>query len=213
MDIDDHVIADIRHFNRFYTNILGVLERTVLNTGYSLAEARVIIEIGMLKQCIASNLVDSLEIDRSYLSRIIAKLGDLPLLEPATIADSKDMVRHAFEVSREIGNVCLVRSVTRISHARGNVTLGPLPETRPVPHFDTSVCLSALPPLVTHPVAHARLEKAADLFRDSPYNTYTGPEKPELLVISCGAASLFASEAIEILGIGSSVGLLTIGTT
>lgn len=146
-------------------------------------------------------------------SRIIAKLGDLPLLEPATIADSKDMVRHAFEVSREIGNVCLVRSVTRISHARGNVTLGPLPETRPVPHFDTSVCLSALPPLVTHPVAHARLEKAADLFRDSPYNTYAGPEKPELLVISCGAASLFASEAIEILGIGSSVGLLTIGTT
>lgn len=146
-------------------------------------------------------------------SRIIAKLGDLPLLEPSTIAASKDMVRHAFDVSRQIGNVCIVRSVTRISHARGNVTLGPLPETRPIPQFDTSVCLSALPPLVTHPVAHKRLEKASHLFQDSPFNTYVGPEKPELLVISCGAASLFASEAIEILGIEPRVGLLTVGTT
>ena len=146
-------------------------------------------------------------------SRIFAKLGDLPLLEPSNIADSKEMVRHAFEVSREIGNVCLVRSVTRISHARGNVTLGPLPEQSRVPHFDTSVCLSALPPLVTHPIAHARLKKAADLLADSRFNTYQGPEKPELLVMSCGAVSLFASEAIEILGLDSRVGLLTIGTT
>ncbi len=97
-------------------------------------------------------------------SRIMAKLADLPLLEPSTIRDSKEMVRHAFDVSRQIGNVCIVRSVTRISHARGNVTLGPLPESRPVPHFDTSVCLSSLPAILSHPIAHARLKKAADLF-------------------------------------------------
>lgn len=75
MDVNDNVIEDIRHFNRFYTKLLGVLDRTVLDTGYSLTEARVIIEIGMLGQCIANNLVDSLNIDRSYLSRIIAKLS------------------------------------------------------------------------------------------------------------------------------------------
>jgi DNA-binding MarR family transcriptional regulator len=45
-----------------------------LDTGYSLTEARVIIEIGIMEQCIANNLVDILEIDRSYMSRIIAKL-------------------------------------------------------------------------------------------------------------------------------------------
>ena len=73
MDVNNNVIEDIRHFNRFYTNILGVLDKTVLDTGYSLTEARVIIEIGMIEQCIASNLADILEIDRSYLSRIIAK--------------------------------------------------------------------------------------------------------------------------------------------
>jgi Transcriptional regulators len=80
MDVNNNVIANMRHFNRFYTNILGVLDRSVLDTGYSLTEARVIIEIGMMGQCIASNLVDSLEIDRSYLSRIIAKLNKDGLL-------------------------------------------------------------------------------------------------------------------------------------
>jgi indolepyruvate ferredoxin oxidoreductase, alpha subunit len=146
-------------------------------------------------------------------SRPMAKLADLPLLEPSTIRDSKEMVRHAFEVSRQIGNVCIVRSVTRISHARGNLTLGPLPESRPAPHFDTSVCLSSLPAILSHPKAHARLKKAADLCEDSQFNTYCGPDTPELLVIACGAASLFASEAIEILDLDSRVGLLTIGTT
>ncbi len=146
-------------------------------------------------------------------SRTMANVADLPLLEPSTILESKEMVRRAFEVSREIGNVCIVRSVTRISHARGNVILGPLPETRPTPHFDTSVCLSSLPAILSHPTAHARLKKAADLFEGSPFNTYCGPDTPELLVIACGASSLFASEAIEILGLDSRVGLLSIGTT
>lgn len=60
-------------------------------------------------------------------SRIYAKLADLPLMEPAAFQEAKDMVRVAFDLSRRISNVCMIRSVTRISHARGNVILGPLP--------------------------------------------------------------------------------------
>ncbi|MBO0998492.1 winged helix-turn-helix transcriptional regulator [Bacillus sp. SD075] len=74
MNINKNTIADIRQFNRFYTNILGVLDKHILDTGYSFTEARVILEIGLMEQCIANNLVDKLEIDRSYMSRIITKL-------------------------------------------------------------------------------------------------------------------------------------------
>ncbi|GED67707.1 hypothetical protein BRE01_14090 [Brevibacillus reuszeri] len=74
------IIADIRKFNRFYTILLGVLEKHVLDTGYSLTEARVILEIGFMKQCIANDLVERLKIDRSYMSRIIAKLSKDELL-------------------------------------------------------------------------------------------------------------------------------------
>ncbi|MBI4964265.1 MAG: 4Fe-4S binding protein [Desulfomonile tiedjei] len=146
-------------------------------------------------------------------SRIYAKLADLPLMEPATFHEAKDMVRHAFELSRKIGNVCLVRSVTRISHARGNVVLGPLHKEKPVPYFDTSRPLSALPAAVTHPVAHERLRQAQEDFEDSPFNKYRGPNSPELLIITCGAGWLFANEAVEILGLEARIGLLKIGTT
>ena len=57
-------------------------------------------------------------------SRPFAKWADLPLLEPATFQEAKDMTRWAFELSEEIGNVCLVRTVTRVSHARGDVRAG-----------------------------------------------------------------------------------------
>jgi len=61
-------------------------------------------------------------------SRVFAKIADLPLLEPATFQEAKEMATWAFTISEDIRNVCMIRGVTRISHARGNVTLGKLPE-------------------------------------------------------------------------------------
>ena len=146
-------------------------------------------------------------------SRIFAKLADLPLLEPATFHEAKEMVRFAFDLSRRIGNPVIVRSVTRISHARGNVTLGPLPALHPVPHVDTSRPLSALPAGMTHPLLHNRLRQAGEAFEQSSFNRYDGPEQPELLIITCGSGWLFAQEAVTLLGLDSRVGILKIGTT
>ncbi len=146
-------------------------------------------------------------------SRIAAIPADLPLLEPSTFHEAKDMVKYAFELSRAIQNVCLIRSVTRISHARGNVTLGPLPDRRPVPYFDTTKSLSALPASVTHPSAHRKFRQARELLKDSPFNRYEGPEAPELMVVTCGSGVLFSREAIQELGLYDRVGLLKVGTT
>jgi len=84
------IIADIRKFNRFYTILLGILEKHVLDTGYSLTEARVILEIGFMRECIANDLVERLKIDRSYMSRIIAKLSkDELLIKESSPLDSR----------------------------------------------------------------------------------------------------------------------------
>ena len=56
-------------------------------------------------------------------SRLFAKMADLPLLEPSTFQEAKEMTQWAFSLSEEIGSVILLRGVTRTSHARGNVTL------------------------------------------------------------------------------------------
>lgn len=90
MDLSDPIIADIRQFNRFYTNILGILDKHVLDTGYSLTEARVLLEIGFMEPCIANQLVDKLQIDRSYMSRMIAKLRKEGLLvKESSVLDNR----------------------------------------------------------------------------------------------------------------------------
>lgn len=146
-------------------------------------------------------------------TRIYAKLADLPLLEPSTFHEAKDMIKDAFSVSRSIGTVCILRSVTRISHARGNVTLGPIPQEKIKPFFDPNVRLMALPGAPSHVLVHQRLKQAQEMFESSGYNVYEGPERAELLVITCGAGYLFSQEAISILGLENRVGLLKIGTT
>lgn len=66
-------IRNIREFNRFYTDFLGSLNKKVLNSKYSLPEARVLFEINNSRVCSAKDIVNILNIDKSYLSRILKK--------------------------------------------------------------------------------------------------------------------------------------------
>jgi indolepyruvate ferredoxin oxidoreductase alpha subunit len=50
-------------------------------------------------------------------------------------------------------------------------------------------------------------------FEESLFNTYSGPENPELLIITSSAGSLYSREAVDLLGLGDRVGLLKLGTT
>ncbi len=60
----------IRKFNRFYTNLLGLLDQRLLNTEFSITEARVLYELGE-SPCSAKELIQKLKIDSGYLSRIL----------------------------------------------------------------------------------------------------------------------------------------------
>lgn len=73
------VIHAVRRFNRFYTNILGLLDQHMLNSEFSLSEARVLYEIGHMEQCTAKKLIEELSIDPGYLSRIIKRFEKLGL--------------------------------------------------------------------------------------------------------------------------------------
>jgi DNA-binding MarR family transcriptional regulator/ribosomal protein S18 acetylase RimI-like enzyme len=76
-------ISQIRSFNRFYTNVLGLLDQHILDSGYSLTEVRVLLEISKFKHCTANILVNELEVDRSYMSRIIKHLEQGELITKA----------------------------------------------------------------------------------------------------------------------------------
>lgn len=73
------IIQAVRRFNRFYTNILGLLDQHMLNSDFSLSEARVLYEIGNTPNCTAKMLIELLSIDPGYLSRIIKRFEKMGL--------------------------------------------------------------------------------------------------------------------------------------
>ena len=73
MNRDQEVINKIRSFNRFYTNIIGLLDQHFLHTAFSLIEGRVLYEISHTELCTAKKIRSNIDIDEGYLSRIIDK--------------------------------------------------------------------------------------------------------------------------------------------
>jgi DNA-binding MarR family transcriptional regulator len=64
-------VEGVRAFNRFYTGIIGVLDRYILNSAFSLPEARVLFELYHQEGILAGGIITLLGIDKGYLSRIL----------------------------------------------------------------------------------------------------------------------------------------------
>jgi indolepyruvate ferredoxin oxidoreductase alpha subunit len=152
-------------------------------------------------------------------ARTFAKLVEIPLLEPGDFQEAKDMTKWAFELSEKIRNLVMVRSVTRMSHASGNVRFGALPsgEAKAEYKYSGGLLDPNTGPVTAGGYRHRfvleKLKKAVALFEESPFNTYQGPEKPTLLIITSSACYLYAREAAHILNVEDRVGILKLGTT
>jgi len=154
-------------------------------------------------------------------SRYFARMLEIPLLEPSSFQEAKDLTKWAFELSEAIGNVVMLRSVTRMSHASGNVICGKLPERSRTACFvyDGLVTDSLRGPVTSTPVVfkhtlqQKKLQKAAGLFEKSPFNSYSGPRCPELLIVTSSACFLYSREAIAMLGLQKRIGILKLSCT
>ncbi len=146
-------------------------------------------------------------------ARHFARLAQIPLLEPATPQEALEMTRWAFELSEIIGNIVLLRSVSRLSHTRSNVRTGAIPDNDTRPCFDTRIPFHTFPVVVKDRARYEKLRQAAERYEVSPFNRYDGPDRPETLIISSGCAWSYAVEAVEILGLRERVGILKLGTT
>jgi DNA-binding MarR family transcriptional regulator/GNAT superfamily N-acetyltransferase len=74
-------ISAVRHFNRFFTRQIGVLRESLLHSAYSLTEARILFELAHGDDMTASALCRELGLDPGYLSRILARLEQLGVIE------------------------------------------------------------------------------------------------------------------------------------
>src|SRR5919197_303870 len=88
----------LRAFSRFYTAVLGVLQEGLLDTPYSLTEARVLFELGRRQEMDVAELREALGLDPGYLSRIRGRLEQEGLV--TRDRSSGDRRRHVIALTR-----------------------------------------------------------------------------------------------------------------
>jgi DNA-binding MarR family transcriptional regulator/GNAT superfamily N-acetyltransferase len=76
----DQQVNGFRRFNRFYTGFVGLLDEDLVQSGYSLTEARVLFELATRPEDGATEIADRLRVDPGYLSRILGRFEDGGLL-------------------------------------------------------------------------------------------------------------------------------------
>ncbi|MDI9619772.1 MAG: indolepyruvate ferredoxin oxidoreductase subunit alpha [Candidatus Nezhaarchaeota archaeon] len=146
-------------------------------------------------------------------NRVYGLHAYVPVVEPSTPQEAKDIAVYALELSELHGVPVILRTTTRLSHARGPVKLGPLKAPRRIGTFDRNpekfVCLP-------HNARRMRLEAVNRLraveesFNSSNLNAVEGSSR--VGVIACGLASAYVYEALEALGLRGSVSVLKLLT-
>ena len=93
--MDEAIRKQVRAFNRFFAVKIRVFNRYAFETPYSLVEGRVICEIERHTGCTANQIAEILDMDKSYLSRVIGKLEDDGLLEKS-ISENDNRKKHLY---------------------------------------------------------------------------------------------------------------------
>jgi DNA-binding MarR family transcriptional regulator/GNAT superfamily N-acetyltransferase len=119
--IDPHVTT-VREFSRFYTQRLGTLDEGLLETPWSLTEARVIFELAQAPSTDMAALRSSLALDSGYLSRLLARFDAAGLI--ARTASPVDGRRQALALTT--AGKRLFRTLNERSNRQVAALLAPL---------------------------------------------------------------------------------------
>jgi DNA-binding MarR family transcriptional regulator/N-acetylglutamate synthase-like GNAT family acetyltransferase len=121
-------VETVREFSRFYTKRLGTLDEGLLETPWSLTEARVIFELAQARSTDMATLRSALAIDSGYLSRLLAKFDAAGLI--VRTASSVDGRRQALALT------AAGRKVFRTLDARSTRQVCAMLEPLPAPAQD-----------------------------------------------------------------------------
>lgn len=146
-------------------------------------------------------------------NRFYGMFFKIPVLEPSDPQESKDLTRRAFEISERIGLPVVLRSVTRVSHARGDVLLGEIDERQRIPSIDLDperFCLTTARSLKRHHWLNDRQDVVKEVLRAENLDLleWNGQRTN---VITSGVAYTYVKEAVEMLGVEGLVGILKVG--
>ncbi|MCP3942128.1 MAG: indolepyruvate ferredoxin oxidoreductase subunit alpha [Desulfobacteraceae bacterium] len=145
-------------------------------------------------------------------NRYYAKFGGFPMLEPSSVAEVKEMMKDAFELSESLGQPVLLRTTTRINHSNAFVTFGDIKKPDIQGRFirDPHRCVTV--PTVSrglHVKLLEKLEKAGQLAESSGFNFVQGSGK--FGIITNGVSFHYVEDGIKDLGIEDKTSVLRMG--
>jgi len=147
-------------------------------------------------------------------NRYFALFGSAPMLEPTTPQEAKEMTRLGFDLSEELRLPVLLRTTTRLNHARGPVKLLKPKPSKGKGFFEKDSDLVTVPSVARkqHPLLLEKMEKAALLSDSSPFNEIiTHGKKNRIGIVTSGVSFNYVTEAVKELGIDTSI--LKLGMT
>jgi indolepyruvate ferredoxin oxidoreductase alpha subunit len=142
-------------------------------------------------------------------NRFYAKLSGLPMVEPSSVEEAKEMIAYAFEISEKLQEPVLFRTTTRINHSSGIITLGEIKPPKTRGDFVKDPFNLVTVPAVSrnlHVKLLKNIEKAKEFSEDSPFNFIKGDGKWG--IVCNGVSYNYASDGIKELNIADRIRLL-----
>lgn len=118
------LIEKIRSFNRYYANILGKIDQEIYNNPYPLTEARVISELHHNSGYTAKEIIETLGIDRGFLSRILQRFEEEQIITKKQSTEDKRQFHHyltplgeeVFKKMADDANLALEKTLQHLSN-------------------------------------------------------------------------------------------------
>lgn len=146
-------------------------------------------------------------------TRRFGQFAKVPVLDPATPAEAREMARYAFDLSEELLLPVILRPTTRTCHACQDLEL-PGEDARPrrEPRFEKHPNWVILPGLAArkHIWLNLQQEAARKIFEGSAFNRLILDKSSDVGIIACGVSYNYVREALTMSGLKASV--LKVGT-
>lgn len=146
-------------------------------------------------------------------TRKFAQFAKLPVLDPATPAEAREMAKYAFGLSEKLLLPVILRPTTRTCHACQDVeVLDHIEPAAAPPGFEKDPKWVIFPSLTAkkHPWLNNQQEAARNIFEEAPFNQLIINNNSEVGIIASGVSYNYVREALQLSGLEASI--LKIGT-
>jgi len=143
-------------------------------------------------------------------SRMMAMMAKIPVLDPSTPQEAKEMIHSAYEISEEFELPVMVRPTTRVCHSRQGVLLGEIRSPHPPTGFSKDPQRWAATPryrYTLHLKLNQKIEAIAEKFAKKSFSRILGGETARRCIISSGVALAHTYDLLKELNLGDEIAL------